>query len=230
MSDEGLGQKICYVEFASMSDLVRMACAYRQYPRRIESFDLNGTRVASVVTILSNTVLIMYTPLAKNDQDGKYISYKIDNMKKESYEITDTAINGASNAPIIHYKSNIIQLAVARTKYEIPEIFDPIELKDIGSLVRLSYESSNPEDPELTVYAVPKNDGSWAIGYWLTYSMDKPYYEFYYVKVDTEPIMPFLRYKEDAQQEPEFTDKVEHGFLYMPVVKFKESHPMFGFS
>ncbi len=229
MSTEEIGQKICYVEFASMADLARMACSYRQYPRRVESFDLNGTRVASIVTIFPNTLLIMYSPLAKHDQDGKYISYKIDSMKKESYSITDTATNRSTNAPIIHYKSNIIQLTVARTKYEIPEAFDPIELKDLGSLARLSYDGANPEDPELTLYVIPINDNSWAIGYWLTYSMDKPHYEFYYIKLDVEPIMPFLRYKEDTQQEPEFTDKVEHGYVYMPVVKFKESHPMFGF-
>lgn len=230
MSKEEQLQGECHIELASFADLARMACAYHQHPRRVYSFERNGVRVAAITMILTNTLVVMYAPLPKNDKSAKYIAYKIDSTKKESCSIAYKIANGTSSAPIIHLKSNITHLGVANTKDEIPNLFNPIELKDIGSLARLTYDPDFPEEPELTLYAVPVDNGLWAIGYIIMYEMDEVCYEFYHVMCEDEKqIMPFLRYRHDREQEPEFTDMVEHGYTYMPVVKLKKSHPIFGF-
>lgn len=220
-------QKECYIELASFEDLTRMACA--QHPKRIYSFDLDGICVAAITMNLGNTHAVMYAPLPKNEDGGRYISYKIDDVKKESCKITDTISNGSVSAPIIYLKSNITYLESATSRDEIPDVFNPIELKDIGSLARLTYDPEVPDESELTLYAMPVNDTSWAIGHWMMIDMDESYHLFYYIMSDAEPTMPFLRYKHESKQEPEFTDKMEHGYMYMPVIKFKELHPIFGF-
>ena len=223
MSDE---QKECHIELASFADLARMACSYHEHPRRVYSHMLDGVRIASTTLNLANTLAVMYAPMPK---DGRYISYSID-AGRESCGVTDAVSNTAArNAPVIRLKSGITHLEVADKHADnIPDVFRPVELADMGSLARLTYDPDFPDEPDLTLYAVPV-DGSWVLGYLVLYEMDVSYYGFYHVRCDAEPDKPFLRYRHDSAQEPELTDTIEHGSLYMPIVKIKHPNPIFGF-
>lgn len=217
-------QRECHAELASFEDLARLACSSREYPKRVYSFELDGRRVAAITMHLTNTLAVMYAPLSKS---GGYVSYKID-ADKEACGVVDSISNSLSCAPIIHLKSRITQLRMAVEADDIPDVFHPIELADLGSLTRLTYDPDFPEASNLALYAVPINN-SWVLGYLVYLEMDEPYYEFYYIRMDAEPEGHFVRYSANSASEPEFTDRIEHGYTYMPVIKLKEEHPIFGF-
>ena len=218
-------QRECHIELAGFDDLARLACSYREYPRRVYSFELDGRRVVATVINLSNTLAVLYAQLPRT---GRYVSYKID-AGREVCDVTDSASNSASCAPIIHLKSKLTRLEAAASADEISDVFHPVELGDLGSLARLTYDPDFLDSPNLTLYAVPVG-GRWVLGYLIYIEMDQPHYEFYYLGLDAEPNSRFVRYKADRAADPEFTDRVEHGYTYMPVVKIKKAHQIFGFN
>lgn len=109
------------------------------------------------------------------------------------------------------------------------DVFHPIRLEDIGSLARLTYDPEFPEEPNLALYLVPHQD-SWVLGYLTSLDMDEVYYQFNYVELDSEPMKSFVKYQGHLGKEPEFSDSFEHGYSYLPIIKIKSMHPIFGFN
>ena len=218
-----VSQSECFVELSSFNDLARFACAFREYPKRVYTQELDGKRIISSSITLANTLLIFYVPLTKT---GRYISYQV-NAGKETCDIADSTKNISNYAPVVHVESEISPLSVDIDK--IPDQFHPIQVKDLGSLARLTYDPEFPEEPDLTLYAMPHKD-SWVIGYVTSLEMDDVYYNFNYVKLDSEPTNHFVKYQGNHGKDPEFSNNIDHGFSYLPIVKIKHEHPIFGFS
>jgi len=214
-------QTQCFVELSSFNDLARFVCAFREYPLRVYSHELNGTRVLSSSISLANTLLLFYTPMKKF---GRYVSYSVTGGK-EHCDVVESTKNISTYAPIIHFESEISPL-----KNEIEKIsdkFHSIRVKDFGSLARLTYDPEFPEIPNLTLYAIPHNN-TWLIGYITSLQMDEVFYQFNYLELDSEPIMPFLKYRGDEGKDPEFTSSFDHGYSYLSIIKIKNEHPIFG--
>ena len=215
-------QHECFVELSSFDDLARYACAFREYPQRVYSQEHDNTRIISSSLTLANTLVIFYVPLPKL---GRYVSYQV-NAGKETCNVVDSTNNISNYAPIIHADSDISPLAA---EYEnIPDQFHPIEIKDLGSLARLTYDPEFPEESNLTLFALPHDD-SWAMGYITSLEMDEVYYNFNYVKLDSEPTSHFVKYQGNYGKDPEFSNNIDHGLSYLPIVKIKHEHPIFGF-
>lgn len=185
-----------------------------------------GTRVAATALNLANTLAVMYAPLPK---DGRYVSYAIDGGRERT-DVVDAASNAASYAPMIHVNSEpcLTHMEMNPPADDIPDGLHPIELADLGSLARLTYDPDFPDDPDPVIYAVPVG-GLWALGYVVAYDMEESHYVFYHVMLDAKPGKPFLRYGHDRVQEPELSDRIEHGYVYMPIVTVRDQHPIFGF-
>ena len=211
-----------FIELNNFNDLARFACAFREYPLRVYSHDLNGTRVLSSSITLQNTLLSFYTPMTKF---GRYISYQI-SAGKEYCDVVDSTKNISTYAPIIHMESKVSPLPIDS---EDLDVFNPIQLEDIGSLSRLTYDPEFPEEPNLALYLVPHND-SWVLGYITSLDMDEVYYQFNYVELDSEPMTSFVKYQGHLGKDPEFSNSFEHGFSYLPIIKIKSIHPIFGFN
>jgi hypothetical protein len=214
-------QNECYVELSSFDDLARFACALQAYPKRIYSQELDGTRIISSSLILANTLLIFYVPLQKS---GRYISYQINSGKEVCNVVESTKINSLY-APIIHMESKISSLRVKSKK--ISDQFHPILVKDLGSLARLTYDPEFPEEQNLILYALPHKK-FWVMGYITSLVMDKVYYNFNYIKLDSEPTKHFVKYRGNRGQDPEFSDNFDHGYSYLPIVKIKSENSIFG--
>ena len=58
-------QNECFVELSSFDDLARFACALQEYPKRVYSQDLDGSRIVSSSITLANTLLVFYASNAK---------------------------------------------------------------------------------------------------------------------------------------------------------------------
>lgn len=215
-------QNECYVELSSFNDLARFACAFREYPKRVFSQEYNGKRILSSSITLGNTLVVFYSSVPK---DGRYVSYQV-SSGNEICEVVDSTKDISHYAPIIHAESEISPLS-EKTK-EIHDQFHPIQLKDLGSLARLTYDPEFPEESDLTLYAVPYKN-SWMLGYVTSLEMDEFYYNFNYVELDTEPVKNFLKYQGNHGQDPVFVNSFDHGFTYLPIVKIKEDHSLFGF-
>ena len=210
-----------YVELSSFDDLARLACALQEYPKRVYSQELDGTRIISSSLTLANTLLIFYAPMTKS---GRYVSYQVDSGK-EICDIVESTKTNSNYAPIIHMESKISSLSVQSKK--ISDQFHPIQVKDLGSLARLTYDPEFPDEQNLTLYALPHNK-SWVMGYITSLEMDEVYYNFNYVELDSEPTKHFVKYRGNQGQDPEFSDNFDHGYSYLPIVKIKSEHSIFG--
>ncbi len=210
-----------HVELSSFDDLARLACALQEYPKRVYSQELDGTRIISSSLTLANTLLIFYTPMLKS---GRYVSYRVDSGK-EICDIVESTKTNSNYAPIIHMESKISSLPVQSKK--ISDQFHPIQVKDLGSLARLTYDPEFPDEQNLTLYALPHNK-SWVMGYITSLEMDEVYYNFNYVELDSEPTKHFVKYQGNQGQDPEFSDNFDHGYSYLPIVKIKSENSIFG--
>jgi len=210
-----------HVELSSFDDLARLACALQEYPKRVYSQELDGTRIISSSLTLANTLLIFYTPMPKS---GRYVSYRVDSGK-EICDIVESTKTNSNYAPIIHMESRISSLPVQSKK--ISDQFHPIRVKDLGSLARLTYDPEFPDEQNLTLYALPHNK-SWVMGYITSLEMDEVYYNFNYVELDSEPTKHFVKYQGNQGQDPEFSDNFDHGYSYLPIVKIKSENSIFG--
>ncbi len=211
----------CFVELEEFCDLARYVCALREYPLRAYSLEFEGTKIISSTLTLANTLIVFYVPMMKT---GRYISYNA-TMGKESSNIVNSTKDISIYAPIINFNSKISSLITK--KENIPDTFNPISLNDLGSLARLTYDPENPEEQNLTLYSIP-HKGSWFLGYITSLDMDDVYYQFNYVKLDSKPTKPFLRYQRNETDEPDFSDSFKHGFSYFPIVNVKVDYPVFG--
>jgi len=202
----------CFIELSSFDDLARYACAFREYPQRVYSQEFDGSRIISSSLTLANTLLIFYAQMPKS---GRYISYQV-NAGKEICEIVESTKNISNYAPIVHMES------------KISDQFHPIQVKDLGSLARLTYDPEFPDEQNLTLYALP-NKNSWIMGYITPLEMDDIIYNFNYVELDSEPTKHFIKYQGNQGRDPEFSDKFDHGYSYFPIIKIKNEHSIFGF-
>ena len=216
-------QSECFIELSSFDDIARYACAFREYPRRVYSQEFNGSRIISVSLTLSNTLLIFYAQMPKS---GRYISYQV-TAGKEICNIVESTKDISNYAPIVHMESEISSLPVKSEK--ILDQFHPIKIKDLGSLARLTYDPEFPDEPNLALFALPHKK-SWVIGYITSLEMDEVYYNFNYVELDSEPIKHFVKYQGNQGQDPEFSNSFDHGYSYLPIIKIKNEHSIFGFS
>lgn len=216
-------QNECYIELSSFNDLARYACAFQEYPRRVYFQELDGKKIISSSLTLANTLLIFYAPMTKS---GRYVSYQV-TSGKELCDVVESTKNISTYAPIVHMNSKISPLPV--NSKNISDQFHPIEVQDLGSLARLTYDPEFPDETNLTLYALPHKK-SWVIGYITSLEMDDTYYNFNYVKLDSEPTKHFIKYQGNQGQDPEFSNTFDHGFSYLPIIKIKEESPIFGFS
>jgi hypothetical protein len=99
----------------------------------------------------------------------------------------------------------------------------------LGSLARLTYDPEFPDEQNLTLYALPHKN-SWVIGHITSLEMEQVFYNFNYVELDSEPTKHFVKYQGNQGRDPEFSDNFDHGYSYLPVIKIKNEHSIFGFS
>ncbi len=217
-----LTQSECFIELSSFDDLARYACAFREFPRRVYSQEFDGSRIISSSLTLANTLVIFFTQMPKF---GRYISYQV-NAGKEICEIVESTKNISNYAPIVHMESKISPLSAKSKK--ISDQFYPIQVKDLGSLARLTYDPEFPDEQDLTLYALPHKN-SWVMGYITQLDMDDVIYNFNYVELDSEPTKHFIKYQGSQGRNPEFSDNFVHGYSYLPIIKIKNEYTIFGF-
>ena len=211
----------CFVEVADLKNFARYVCATREYPLKVYSHDLNGQRVFSSGFALTNTLLSFYTPFKKS---GRYLSYKLKGGK-EYCEVVSSTKAPFHYAPIIHLESLASPLKTNTKKIE--DEFRPLKVDDLGSLARIVYDPDEPDAPDLTLFLFAYKK-KWIIGNISSIELDDAVYCFNYVTLDNEPTKPFLRYSSQDGKEPKFTEKLEHGYSYLSVIRLKECHTVFG--
>ncbi|MGD8708370.1 MAG: hypothetical protein PVI88_06765 [Nitrosopumilaceae archaeon] len=209
-----------FVEVASFLDFARYVCALRENPLRVYQFEYKKKNVFSTRKLLSNSILHFFVSSEKN---GRYISY--DPLGgKESASIVDEITKTGTYAPIVELDSLPFPIKPSKT---IKDRFKTIKIHELGDLARLTYDPEWPEDYEFTLLAFPHKK-KWLIGYITQINLDNTFFCFNFVTLDNEPKGPFLKYTGHKGGKAEFTNQFQHGFPYLPVVKLKSGHPIFG--
>lgn len=212
----------CFVEVINFDDFARYLCAFRPNPLVTFSHDFNGKRVYSTSLILANTMISLYAPFTKK---GRYISYSI-KEGKESCNVVDSAKEIARFSPIINLESTNYDLPVDNSL--LIDKFHPIQVQDIESLARLTYDPESPDESIMTLYSFQLGK-KWIVGYIVSVDFESETYYFYYVEVEKEPEKPFLRYRGIDGKESDFSEKLEHSYPLLPIIRIK-NHPIFGFN
>jgi len=210
-----------FVQVADLGCFARYVCSSRENPLRAYSHNLNGKKVLSSRRVLTKSLLSFYTDAIK---PGRYVSYSAKGGKEE-YDIVNSTKSFSTYAPIIHLSSLPSSFNINPKK--IDDKFKPIQVEDLGSLARLTYDPELPDEPDLTLVLFPKKQ-KWIIGYLTSIDLDEVVYFFNYVILDKEPPTPFLRYSIQDAKAPVFVDKFQHGYSYLPIIKLKQSHEIFG--
>ena len=210
-----------FVETSDFDSFARYVCALRENSLRVYSHRLNGKNVLSSRRILSNSLLSFYTNAPNS---GRYISY---NAKggKEDVSVVSSISAFSKYSPIINLNSLPKKFVINPKK--IKDKFNPISIEDLGSLARLTYDPELSDEPDLTLFLFPLKR-KWVIGHITKIDFNDTIYFFNYVTLDEDPSKPFLQYSTTDDKIPVFTDRFQHGLFYLPVIKLKKSHLIFG--
>lgn len=209
-----------FVEVASFLDFARFVCSFREYPLRVFSHKLYGKKVLSSSIVLPSSILTFYTDY----QSGRYIEYNPKGGKETAKAVNSTQATSVY-APIIHLDSLPFPI---KSQRKISDKFKTSKVIDLGDLARLTYDPEWPDEPKVTLLCFPRGK-KWIVGYMSMIELNELVYCFYYVELDEEPNKPFLKYSGHKGKPVQFTDIFQHGFPYLPVVKLKKEHPVFGF-
>ena len=210
-----------FVEAADFGNFARYVCSLRENPLRVYCHDLKKKRVVSSRRVLSKALFSIYSEAPKT---GRYVSYNVKGGKEE-FSVVSSTKAFAQYAPIINLHSLPSTFIINPKK--IDEKFIPVHVDDLGSLARLTYDPELPDEIDLTLFLFPQKN-KWIIGYITSLDLEDILYFFNYVVLDKEPTKPFLQYSNNDDKTPVFTDKFQHGLSYLPIVKLKEAHPIFG--
>ena len=211
--------QIHFIEISRFLDFARYTCAFREFPLRVYAHKLHGKMVLSTRHVLSRSILAFYTDY----ENGRYIEYD-SKGGSESAKIVNSINSSSNHAPIIHLESLPFSTA---TPKKIVDKFKTCKISELGDLARLTYDPEWPEDPKVTLLCFPLRK-KWIVGYMSEIELDETVHCFYYVELSTEPTKPFIKYSGHKGISAEFTDKFQHGFPYLPVVKLKKNHPILG--
>ncbi len=209
-----------YVELYDITEFSRLVCALERIPRTCFSFSLDGKDVISVqMDVLKERPVNYYVP---NTKFGHYLSYGF-KTGKEDCDIVNTITNPTYlYSPIIRIKSMPDSLkpeTAANSEY----MYEPLELEDLESLLKLSYGFEESPFP-LFAFSDGKN---WLVGVFMNFNESDEASYFCHVKLDYEPTKPFLKYSSKDGIEPTFVSSIsEHGYSYLKVIKLKDRHPL----
>jgi hypothetical protein len=209
-----------FVKTASFLDFARLVCAFRKDPLRVYFFTYKGKKIFSTRKVLQNSILHFYTDEIK---DGRYISYD-PKGGVEVAGIVDATTVVSNYAPIVELDSTPFPI---KTEKKIVDKFKTAKIHDLGDLARLTYNPELPEEIEPTLFSFPYKK-KWVVGYPTVIELLDSVNCFNYVELDEEPKFPFLRYSSQEGKPIEFSNKIQHGYSFFPVVKLKENHPIFG--
>ena len=209
-----------FVKTASFLDFARLVCAFREYPLRVYLLKYKGKAIFSSRKILSNSILHFYTDAIK---DGRYISYNSQGGK-EIADIVNSTTTVSNYAPIVEIDT--LPFPIKQTK-RIKDKSKTIKIHELGDLASLTYNPEFPEEIEPTLYAFPYKK-KWVVGYITAIELVDTVYCFNYHELNAEPKLPFIKYSGHEGKPTDFSSKFEHGYHYFPVVKLKQSHPIFG--
>jgi hypothetical protein len=210
-----------FVEAADFGSFARYVCALRENPLRVYCHEFNKKRVLSSRKVLSKALFSIYSIAPKN---GRYVSYNVKGGKEDASVVSSTK-SFSQYAPIVNLSSLPTTFVINPKK--IDEKFISVHVEDLGSLARLTYDPESPEERDLTLFMFPQKT-KWIVGYITSLDLEDILYFFNYVVLDKEPTKPFLQYSPNDDKTPVFTDKFQHGLSYLPVVKLKNAHPIFG--
>jgi hypothetical protein len=209
-----------YVELYDIIEFSRLVCALERISRTSFSFVLDGREVISVqMDILKEKPVNYYVP---NQKFGHYLSYGF-KSGREDCDVVNTITNSTYlYSPIVRMKS-LPESLKPETKIEPEVMYEPLELEDLTSLIKLSYGFEESPFP-LIAFA----DGSrWLVGVFMNFNESDETSYFCHVKLDRQPASSFLKYSGKDGTEPSFVSGInEHGYSYLKVIKLKGKHPL----
>ncbi len=209
-----------YIELFDVTEFSRLVCALERIPRTCFSLSLESKEVISVqMDVLKERPVNYYVP---NSKFGHYLSYGF-KTGKEDCDIVNTITNPTYlYSPIIRIKSIPESLKPENT-VDSESVYEPLELEDLESLLKLSYGFEESPFP-LFVFSEGKN---WLVGVFMNFNESDEASYFCHVKLDYEPTKPFLKYSSKDGIEPTFVSGInEHGYSYLKVIKLKGKHPL----
>ncbi len=207
-----------YIEVHDLTEFSRLVCALERIPRTSFSFDFDKKNVISVqMDVLKEHPVNYYVP---TDKIGHYLSYEL-KAGKENCDIVNTITNSTYlYSPIVRVKS-LPNTLKPEANLDKDIAYEPLELEDITSLIKLSYGFEESPFPLFTF----SDAGRWFVGLFMNFNESDEISYFCHVRLDFEPTKPFLKYSSKDGTEPTFVNSIsDHGYSYLKVIKLKDKH------
>jgi hypothetical protein len=209
-----------YIEVNDMIEFSRMVCALERVPRTTFYFELDGKKIISVQMDLLKERSVNY--FVTTEKKGHYLSYGF-KAGKEEYDVVNTVSNPMYiYSPIVRLKT-LPETMKPETTSVSEVVYEPIELEDLTSLIKLSYGF---EESPFPLFAFPSY-AKWHLGVFMNFNESDERSYFCHVKLDYEPTKPFLKYSSKDGWEPSFVNTVsDHGYSFLKVIKLKGEHSL----
>ena len=209
-----------YIQVSSTLEFSRLVCALERIPRVSFSHDHDGKKILSVqMDVLKEKPIVYYTQL---ENKGDYLCYGLHGDKEESTIVNSTSDSSKLYSPIVRIKTLPKTLKPGNGTMDR---YQPIELEDMSSLVKLTYGFDEIPFP---LFLFP-HKSRWLLGVFMNFQEEGTSY-FCHVTLDDEPDKPFLKFSTSNSSEPVFTNSpTEHGYSYVKIIKLKETHPLINY-
>ena len=188
----------------------------------------NKDRILAVQTDFVNGVpIIYYTRKTIDFNHNQYLAYRCNGIIEEVY-VAETASNPLySYSPIINIEK-MPSLLSKNSRKNKRFNYIKIKVSDLSSLAKVAaYKTIYDEPPlPLLVFKQAKSK-KYTIGTALNLMESDLSNYFYYLEIENENILNFLRYSSQKNEIPIFTNNIEnHGYIYLKVIKLLKDHPL----
>lgn len=212
-----------FVELESLNDLARLTCALERAPLPTFANKSNSHyRLSSQLDFFNGSAVFYYT---ESNETKQFLGYKATSASEDV-----SLVDFPSNSTFVY--SPVIEIV------RFPKVFEPqlgkqkgpkyqsVELKDLGSLIKIATYKVMFEEPPLPVFAFPIVGEKWRLG---TFARIEDFEEaslFFYFDQNARPMENFIGYS-TSKSHAYFTNRTdEHGSLFVKVIRLKSSHPL----
>ena len=188
----------------------------------------NKDRILAVQTDFVNGVpLIYYTKQTIEFNNNQYLAYRCNGVSEEVL-VDETASNPLySYSPIINIEK-LPSLLSKNSRKNKRFNYIKIKVRDLASLAKVAAYKTIYDEPPLPLLVFKQTKSKkYIIGTALNLMESDLSNYFYYLEIENENILNFLRYSSQKNEIPIFTNNIEnHGYIYLKVIKLLKEHPL----
>ena len=159
-------------------------------------------------------------------KDGQYLAYRVSNGIEEVLLASSVGNPTYIYSPILKVERFPRSLAKS-ARIDKGSGYTVIKLKDLPSLAKVAAYKTIYDEPPLPLFLFNERGGKIVLGTTMSANDNETVSYFYYLTLEEEPKVPFLRYSSQRADQLTFSTRLdEHGYVYLKVIRLAADHPL----